>query len=75
MKTAFRKSFGKDLRQLERNADVLNSIKEIIVQIEEADNAAAVKNLNKLKYRCNYYRIRIDNSRVGLTIEDQRSHS
>ena len=68
MKTQFRASFAKDLRNI-KNRDSLKRIKETIEQVEKAQSAQDMPNLKKLKGGSNYYRIRVGEYRVGLIIE------
>ena len=71
MKTAFKKSFARDLKTHSKNKDLLSRIQKTILEIEAADNITNVKNLKKLKAEGSYYRIRIGNYRIGLTIENE----
>ena len=68
MKTLFRTSFAKDVRGI-KNKDLLNHIKEAIIQVEKAQTSQEITNLKKLKGGSNYYRIRIGEYRIGLIIE------
>ncbi len=69
MKTAFRKSFTDDLRKHRRQTALLSQIREIILEIETAETLASIKNIKKLKAHGPYYRIRVGDYRLGLTIE------
>ncbi|MBN2061945.1 MAG: type II toxin-antitoxin system RelE/ParE family toxin [Deltaproteobacteria bacterium] len=71
MKTAFKKSFARDIKTHSKNKDLLSRIQKTILEIEAADNITNVKNLKKLKAEGSYYRIRIGNYRIGLTIENE----
>ncbi|HOP46540.1 MAG TPA: type II toxin-antitoxin system RelE/ParE family toxin [Desulfobacteraceae bacterium] len=71
MKTAFKKSFAKDLKTHSRNKNLLTMIQKPILQAETADSVADIKNLKKLKAEGHYYRIRIGNYRIGLIIENK----
>ena len=68
MKTAFKKSFAKDLKTHSKNKNLLPQIQKTIQEIEAAQNMTTIK---KLKTDGPYYRIRIGNYRIGLTIEDE----
>ncbi len=73
MKTAFKKSFLKEIEKL-KNKKLKESIADIINQVEISSNIIAVKNIKKLAgYDC-YYRIRIRDYRIGLKIEDEIVH-
>jgi len=65
----FRASFSKDLRKV-NNKDLLNRIKETIERAEKAQSLQNIANLKKLKGGNNYYRIRLGEYRIGLTIEN-----
>ena len=70
MKTAFRKSFIRDLKKHSLDKILLARIRETILEIEAADSITDIKNLKKLKTGDYYYRARIGNYRLGLIIDD-----
>lgn len=67
MKTAFKSSFAKDLKSI-KSKRVLNAVAELIELVERAENLRAIPDLKKLKVKRNYYRIRLGQHRVGLTV-------
>ena len=69
MNIQFRSSFSKDLRNI-KNKKLLNQIRETIEQVENAQGLQNISNLKKLKGGSNYYRIRVGEYRIGLTIEN-----
>lgn len=69
MKTAFTKSFVKDLKKHAKDKNLLGCIKQIIQEVEAADSITAINNLKKLKAEGLYYRIRSGNYRLGLSID------
>lgn len=69
MKTEFRKSFLKDIKRLGKDKKLLDRIKSIILEVEDAGNLHTIANLKKLKAEGSYYRIRSGNYRLGLFIE------
>ena len=69
MKTEFRKSFEKDLAKL-RNITLLQKIKQIIEEIENTDRLELLTNIKKLKHKGNYYRIRVEEYRIGISLQD-----
>jgi len=71
MKTAFRKSFAKDLKRHAKNKDLLARIQDTILQVEAANSITAIKNLKKLKSEGSYFRIRSGDYRLGLIIESE----
>ncbi|MEB3215143.1 MAG: type II toxin-antitoxin system RelE/ParE family toxin [Nostocales cyanobacterium 94392] len=69
MNVEFRKSFEKDLSKI-RDETLLQKIQAVIEEVENAENLLDVKNIKKLKADSDYYRIRIGDYRIGLTISD-----
>jgi mRNA interferase RelE/StbE len=65
----FRASFFKDLRSI-KDKNLLDRIRETIEYIEKAQKLPDIANLKKLKGGSIYYRIRVGEYRVGLTIGD-----
>lgn len=70
MNVAFKESFRKDLRTVKDKA-LLRRVGELIEAVEQAQQQEAIANLKKLKGGGSYYRLRVDDYRVGLTIENQ----
>jgi mRNA interferase RelE/StbE len=68
MKVRFKASFKKDLRNIE-NKDMLNRIRDVIEQTEKVQSLQDITNIKKLKGASTYYRIRVGDYRVGLTVE------
>ncbi len=68
MKAEFKGSFLKDLRQI-KNRVVLKRIKDIIEDFEMSQELKNIPNLKKLRGDDNYYRIRIGEYRIGLSIQ------
>jgi mRNA interferase RelE/StbE len=70
MNFEFRKSFEKDLSKI-RDESVLQRIQAVIEEIEKAESLGDINNIKKLKSSDgDYYRIRIGDYRIGLTISD-----
>ena len=69
MNIQFRGSFFKDLRSI-NNKNLLDRIRKTIEFIEKAQKLPDIANLKKLKGRSIYYRIRVGEYRIGLTIEN-----
>jgi len=65
----FRASFAKDLRNI-KNKELLDRIKQTIEHVEKSQSQQDITNLKKLKGGSNYYRTRVGEYRIGLTIED-----
>ncbi|MBF2063665.1 MAG: type II toxin-antitoxin system RelE/ParE family toxin [Calothrix sp. C42_A2020_038] len=69
MNIEFRKSFEKDLNKI-KDESLLQKIQAVIEEVENAENLLEVNNIKKLKADGDYYRIRIGDYRIGLTISD-----
>lgn len=65
------KSFEKDVKKV-RNKKVLIRIADTIEQVQTAVNTDEIKNIKKLKGSNNYYRIRVGNFRIGISIEGDK---
>lgn len=68
MNVIFRKSFVRDLKRIE-DQTVLARVAEAIEQLEAAANLQEISNLKKMSGTENYYRLRIGNYRIGVTVE------
>ena len=69
MNVEFRKSFEGDLLEINDKA-LLAKIKVTIELIETADTPNEIPNLKMLKIKGSYYRIRVGNYRIDLTLKD-----
>jgi mRNA interferase RelE/StbE len=69
MKINFKKSFLKELNRLNDN-QLKQKIVDCILQVEVAQNLAEIKNIKKLKGFESYFRIRINDYRIGINIEN-----
>ena len=58
MKTAFKKSFARDLRRITDRA-ILQEVRDVIQDIETAPRTIDIKNLRKLSGETQYYRITV----------------
>ncbi|MER3457355.1 MAG: plasmid stabilization protein [Chloroflexota bacterium] len=70
MNVQFKESFIKDLRAI-RDSSLRARIKEIIEAVEQARRLEDIANLKKLTGGSHYYRIRVGDYRIGLTIEGE----
>lgn len=68
MKTAFRKSFTRDLKKL-TDAAILARVQAVIQEVESATELQGVGNLKKMTGTTNFYRIRIGDYRLGVIVE------
>lgn len=69
MNVEFRKSFEKDLGSI-RDVTLLPRIREVIEEVERAANLGEVTNIKKLKGGGSYYRIRVGDYRIGVTVDE-----
>lgn len=69
MNIQFRASFSKDISSI-KNKGLLDRIRETIEYVDAAQNLQEIANLKKLKGGSSYYRIRVGEYRLGLTIEN-----
>ncbi len=72
MRVLFTTSFAKDLRNHRKNPILLQQIQKVIEQVELAETITELTNLKQLKAEGRYYRIRIGDYRLGLTIENNQ---
>ncbi|MBY0527882.1 MAG: type II toxin-antitoxin system RelE/ParE family toxin [Gemmataceae bacterium] len=69
MRTSFRKSFARDLKKI-KDKNLLERVQLVIEEIEAADDLKGVSNLKKMTGTDNFYRIRIGEHRIGISVED-----
>ena len=67
MKVAFRRSFERDLKKIE-DPSVLKRVKQVVLQTEKAKNLREISNLKKLAGTDHFFRIRIGEHRIGISI-------
>ena len=67
MKTGFKTSFAKDLKSIKSKA-VMETVAKLIENIEVALDLRTVPDVKKLKAKGNYYRIKLGDYRVGITV-------
>ena len=68
MKVEFRASFSKDVSKIS-NKTVFKRIRDIIENVENTEDLQNISNLKKLKGGDHYYRIKVGEYRIGLSIE------
>ncbi len=68
MKVEFKGSFARDLKRI-RDTKLLQQVRTLIEQIEQADGLRDVTQLKPLEGFSRYYRVRIGNYRVGVIME------
>jgi len=67
MKTAFRKSFIRDLKKI-KNKQVLLDVRQVIDGVEAAAKLDDIRHLKKLVGGDNCYRIRMGEYRIGVSV-------
>lgn len=70
MRVEFKKSFAKDLKKKSHDRKLLEKVKYLIENVEQAENINHISNLKKLKSYDGYYRIRSGEYRLGLIIDN-----
>jgi len=60
-------SFEKDLRKI-RDENLLQKIKNAINEVKQAENTKEINNLKKLKGYETFYRIKLNDYRIGIEI-------
>jgi len=65
----FKKSFARDLKKRKSEKSLLEQVRQVIQEVEKAQDIHMIRNLKKLKAQGNHYRIRIGDYRLGLVIE------
>jgi mRNA interferase RelE/StbE len=68
VKTAFKSSFAKDLKAI-KNKTVLEAVAKLIEVVDAAQNLRAVPDVKKLRAKGDYYRIKLGDYRVGITLD------
>jgi mRNA interferase RelE/StbE len=69
VKAEFRESFAKDLKGV-KDKGILKRVKELIEAVEKADSLADLSNLKRLRGGGNYYRLRVGDYRIGISLEN-----
>ncbi len=68
MKTVFKRSFIKDLRSVDKPLRL--RVQQVIEEVEAAESLRAIGNVTKMTSRGPYYRIRVGDYRVGVSLRD-----
>jgi mRNA interferase RelE/StbE len=75
MKTIFKKSFAGDLKKRKNDSDFTQRVKEVIQEVEKAENILDIPDLKKMTNENIYYRIRTGNFRIGIKIVSVESET
>ena len=70
MKTIYLESFERDIRKL-KERKIKSELLELIDYIKESGSLTEIKNLKKIKGEKKFYRIRVDDYRLGVKIEGE----
>lgn len=71
MKTVFRKSFERDLKNLKKAHEMCRRIQKKIEEVEAASGLEELGSLKKLTGGENYYRIRVGDYRIGVIVKGE----
>ena len=69
MKVGFRDSFAKDVKSVKEKG-LLHRVREVIEAVEKGNSVADLPNLKKLKGSGNYFRLRVGDYRIGMSLEN-----
>ena len=69
MKQVFYTSFHRDIKKI-KDKTIAQAVKDVISITEQCNSITEIPNLKKLKGHKTAYRIKINNYRLGLFIED-----
>jgi mRNA interferase RelE/StbE len=67
MNSVFLSSFERDVKKI-RDGKTRRAVAEAIANVEAAPNRDGIRSLKRLSGRANYYRIRVGDWRIGVTI-------
>lgn len=68
MKTVFRESFLKDVKNV-KDSRISTMVRATIDEVAAAEFPMGMRNLKKLKNKGSYYRLKLGDYRIGLVIE------
>lgn len=72
MTVRYRTSFARDLKAIKDRA-VLRRVQRVIAEVEEATTVQEIPGLTKLSGSQRFYRIRLGDYRIGLSLEDDET--
>lgn len=67
MKVAFRQSFERDLGKI-KDRSALQRVRQVVEQVEHANNLQEVQNVRKLAGAAGFFRIRVGEYRIGIAL-------
>jgi mRNA interferase RelE/StbE len=72
MKVLFTGSFASDLRKHKKSKQLLGRIQRIVESVEQAEAVTELTNPKHLKAEGGYYRFRVGDYRMGVTIDSEQ---
>ena len=72
MTVRYRTSFARDLKAIKDRA-VLRRVQRVIAEVEEATTVQEIPGLTKLSGSQRFYRIRLGDYRIGLSLEEDET--
>ncbi len=72
MTSSFRASFKRDVKRI-RDERILAGVRHAILDVEAAAQWSDVPNIKKIRGSANAFRIRVDDYRIGLFIEEEQA--
>ncbi|GLI35757.1 type II toxin-antitoxin system RelE family toxin [Desulforhabdus amnigena] len=69
MKVEFRASFARDLKRV-RDKELHRQVQKVIEETESAQTLSDIANLKKLRVKGHYYRIKLGDYRIGMSVVD-----
>lgn len=72
MRVLFTRSFAKDLHKHKKNKELLGHVQGVIESVEQVEAVTELTNIKHLKAEGSYYRIRIGDYRIGVTVEAEQ---
>lgn len=70
MEVEFRASFLKDVNRIREEA-VKKNIAAVIMETKSASSLSALRNVKKMEGSADYYRIRIEDYRIGVKLQPE----
>jgi mRNA interferase RelE/StbE len=67
VRVAFRQSFERDLEKI-KDRSALQRVRQVVEQVEHANNLQEVRNVRKLAGTTGFFRIRVGEYRVGVAL-------
>jgi len=67
----FKESFARDLKAIKQKS-VLPRIRQVLQAVANAEDLRSIPNIRKLNAPGNYYRIRVGEYRLGISVEEDQ---